>query len=191
LVFRSILVPVTAVIGFLLTIGTAFGSATAVFEWGWFKGLFGTTIAPINSVAPIIVVGVLFGLAMDYQVFLVSRIYEASSRGATPQEAVAHGFRRAAPVVGAAAAIMFGVFAGFSLGGDSTLKPIAFTLAAGVLFDALVVRMLIMPAIITIMGRRAWALPKWLRWLPEIDVKGIKLKDHQPATDKTPQPIDP
>ncbi|GAA1001862.1 MMPL family transporter [Subtercola frigoramans] len=181
LVFRSILVPVTAVLGFLLTIAASFGAATAVFEWGWAKDLFGTTIAPINSVAPIIIVGVLFGLAMDYQVFLVSRIHEAHSKGASPRNAVAHGFHKAAPVVVAAAAIMFSVFGGFFPGGDSTLKPIAFTLATGVLIDAFVVRMLLMPAVITIMGRYAWSLPTWLRWLPELDVEGLRLEQNTDA----------
>ncbi|NUS57399.1 MAG: MMPL family transporter, partial [Streptomycetaceae bacterium] len=147
LVFRSILVPVVGVLGFLLTIGAALGATTAVFQWGWLADVFGVdSTGPMMSLAPIIIVGILFGLAMDYQVFLVSRMHEAHAHGVRARLAVVTGFRQAAPVVLAAATIMFGVFGGFVPSGDATIKPIAFALAAGILFDAVIVRMILVPA---------------------------------------------
>jgi RND superfamily putative drug exporter len=109
---------------------------------------------------------------MDYQVFLVSRMHGAHAHGAPPREAIRTGFRFAAPVVTAAASIMFAVFGGFVPGGSEVLKPIAFALALGILFDAFVVRMVVMPAALTIFGRVAWALPGWLQWLPTLDAEG-------------------
>lgn len=178
LVFRSVLVPVTAVLGFLLTVGAALGATVAIFEWGWLQQLVNTTTeAPIISFAPILVVGILFGLAMDYQIFIVSRIHEAHSRGAEPTAAVVSGFRAAAPVVLAAATIMLSVFGGFVPEGNATIKPIAFALAVGVLFDAVLVRMVLIPAVLALLGPAAWWLPRWLRWLPELDVEGRALED--------------
>lgn len=177
LVFRSILVPVVGVLGFLLTIGAALGATTAVFQWGWLADLIGVdSTGPMMSLAPIIIVGILFGLAMDYQVFLVSRMHEAHAHGARARDAVVTGFRQAAPVVLAAATIMFGVFGGFVPSGDATIKPIAFALATGILFDAVVVRMIAVPAALAILGRAAWKLPLWLRWLPVLDVEGAALE---------------
>ncbi|WP_432509922.1 MMPL family transporter [Kineococcus sp. SYSU DK001] len=177
LVFRSILVPVVGVVGFLLTIGASLGATTAVFQWGWLKDLVhADTTGPLLSLAPIIVVGILFGLAMDYQVFLVSRMHEAHAHGADPLQAVRTGFRQAAPVVVAAAAIMFAVFAGFVPEGDATIKPIAFALAVGILADAVVVRMVAVPAALSLLGRSAWWLPRWLAWLPVLDVEGAALE---------------
>jgi RND superfamily putative drug exporter len=116
---------------------------------------------------------------MDYQVFLVSRMHEAHSHGAEPLDAVRTGFRQAAPVVVAAALIMFAVFAGFVPAGDATIKSIAFALAAGILFDAFVVRMVIVPAALALLGERAWWLPRWLQWLPVLDVEGAGLEKHE------------
>ena len=181
LVFRSLLVPVVGVLGFLLTIGAALGATTAVFQWGWLADVVNSdATGPMMSLAPIMVIGILFGLAMDYQVFLVSRMHEAHAHGIPPKEAVRTGFRQAGPVVVAAATIMFAVFAGFVPEGDQTLKPIAFALAFGILVDAFVVRMVIMPAALTLAGRAAWWLPRWLRRLPAIDVEGAAL--HRPVT---------
>jgi RND superfamily putative drug exporter len=177
LVFRSLLVPLVGVLGFLLTIGASLGATVAVFQWGWLAdvvNLDGT--GPLISLTPILVIGILFGLAMDYQVFLVSRMHEAHSSGAAPLDAVGTGFRQAAPVVVAAALIMFSVFAGFVPAGDATIKSIAFALAAGILFDAFVVRMLLVPAALTLLGERAWWLPRWLGWLPVLDVEGAALE---------------
>ena len=183
LVFRSVLVPVTGVLGFLLTIGASFGATVAVFQWGWLSALVNAeATGPLLSLMPIIVVGILFGLAMDYQVFLVSRMHEAHAHGAAPRAAVVTGFRHAAPVVVAAATIMFAVFAGFIPEGDATIKPIAFALALGILFDAIVVRMVAMPAALALLGGAAWWLPGWLRWLPELDVEGAALERAHPGT---------
>ncbi|QFZ19101.1 MMPL family transporter [Saccharothrix syringae] len=184
LVFRSIPVPVVGVLGFLLTIGAALGATTAVFQWGWLADVvrMGGT-GPLMSLAPIIVVGILFGLAMDYQVFLVSRMHEAHARGVEPRQAVVTGFRQAAPVVVAAAAIMFSVFAGFVPEGDGAVKPIAFGLAVGILFDAIVVRLVAVPAALALLGRAAWWLPRPLHRLPELDVEGAALQreEHAPV----------
>jgi RND superfamily putative drug exporter len=185
LVFRSILVPVVGVLGFLLTIGAALGATTAVFQWGWLADAVGAdSTGPLMSLAPIIIVGILFGLAMDYQVFLVSRMHEAYAHGAKPREAIVTGFRQAAPVVLAAATIMFAVFGGFVPAGDATIKPIAFALAMGILFDAVVIRMIAVPAALALLGDVAWKLPRWLRWLPTLDVEGASLERGHP----TPHP---
>ncbi|MFI1988518.1 MMPL family transporter [Actinoplanes sp. NPDC020271] len=177
LVFRSLLVPVVGVLGFLLTIGASFGATVAVFQWGWAKEVVNAgSTGPIISLAPVIIVGILFGLAMDYQVFLVSRMHEAHAHGASPRDAIVTGFRQAAPVVVAAAAIMFAVFAAFVPQGNDTVKPIAFALAVGIVFDAFVIRMIAVPAALALLGKSAWWLPSWLRRLPELDVEGAALE---------------
>ncbi|WP_018680956.1 MMPL family transporter [Actinokineospora enzanensis] len=186
LVFRSILVPVVGVLGFLLTIGAVLGATTAVFQWGRLTAVVNAhATGPLMSLSPIIIVGILFGLAMDYQVFLVSRMHEAHAHGADPRAAIVTGFRQAAPVVVAAATIMFAVFAGFVPEGDATIKPIGFALAMGILFDAIVIRMIAVPAAIALLGRVAWSLPGWLRWLPVLDVEGAALERALPESGKT------
>jgi RND superfamily putative drug exporter len=187
LVFRSIPVPLVGVLGFLLTVGAALGATVAVFQWGWLSGLVNLdSTGPLISLTPIIVIGILFGLAMDYQVFLVSRMHEAHAHGAGFLDAIRTGFRQAAPVVVAAAAIMFFVFAGFVPAGDGPIKSIAFALAVGIAVDAFVVRMILVPAALALLGERAWWLPRWLAWLPTLDVEGAGLE--RPAThdDGTP-----
>ena len=176
LVFRSILVPVVGVLGFLLTTGAALGASVAVFQWGWLSELLGvTSVGPLISLTPILVIGILFGLAMDYQIFLVSRMHEAHSHGRPAIDAVRTGFRQAAPVVVAAALIMLAVFGGFFTGDDPTIKSIAFALAVGILADAFIVRMVLVPAALALLGDKAWWLPSWLRWLPHLDVEGAAL----------------
>ncbi|RBY81430.1 MMPL family transporter [Blastococcus sp. TF02-09] len=176
LVFRSLLVPLVGVLGFLFTVGASLGATVAVFQWGWLADLVGlSSPGPLISLTPILVIGILFGLAMDYQVFLVSRMHEAHTSGDGPLEAIRAGFRRSAPVVVAAALIMFGVFAGFATSPDPTLKSIAFALAAGIVVDAFVVRMVLVPAALALLGERAWWLPRWLGWLPYLDVEGSAL----------------
>jgi RND superfamily putative drug exporter len=188
LVFRSLLVPVFGVLGFLLTIGASLGATTAVFQWGWLaKALNVGSTGPLMSLAPIIIVGILFGLAMDYQVFLVSRMHESHAHGASPRDSIVTGFRQAAPVVVAAATIMFSVFAGFVPQGNDTIKPIAFALAIGILFDAVVVRMIAIPAALSLIGGAAWWLPRWLHWLPVLDVEGTALNRQSPSA----APADP
>ncbi|KAB2352694.1 MMPL family transporter [Actinomadura rudentiformis] len=180
LVFRSILVPLKATLGFLLTVAATFGAVVAVFQWGWLASLLGVAeTGPIMSMMPIFLIGVVFGLAMDYQVFLVTRMREEFVHGAEPGEAIVTGFRHGARVVTAAAVIMMAVFAGFIFSGESMIKMMGFALAAGVAFDAFVVRMTIVPAVMALLGRSAWWLPRWLdRLLPNVDVEGEKLREH-------------
>ncbi|MEV6635973.1 MMPL family transporter [Actinoplanes sp. NPDC051470] len=178
LVFRSVLVPIKATLGFLLSVAATFGAVVAVFQWGWAAGLLGVErTGPIISFLPVILIGIVFGLAMDYQVFLVTRMREDHVRGAAPREAVITGFGHGARVVTAAAIIMVSVFAGFILAPDPVIKSIGFALAVAVLFDAFVVRMTIVPAVMTLLGRAAWWLPGRLnRLLPDLDVDGEKLR---------------
>lgn len=179
MVFRSIWVPVKASLGYLLSVGAAFGVVTLVFQHGVLADVLNVTrTGPIISFMPIVLMGVLFGLAMDYEVFLVSRMREdyvhgdRSVRGAA-RRAVTSGFRGSAPVVTAAAVIMFAVFAAFVPHGDMNLKPIALGLAVGVAVDAFVVRMVLVPAVMALLGERAWYMPRWLdRLLPHFDVEG-------------------
>ncbi|MFD3308876.1 MMPL family transporter [Streptomyces sp. NPDC058694] len=179
-VFRSILVPLKAALGFLLSVLAALGAVVAVFQWGWFSGLIGVEeTGPIMSMMPIFMVGVVFGLAMDYEVFLVTRMREAYVHGETPSQAVVTGFRHSARVVVAAAIIMMAVFGGFISSGESMIKMIGFGLAIAVFFDAFVVRMAIVPAVLALLGKKAWWLPKWLdRALPNVDVEGEGLRAH-------------
>ncbi|MGW6014005.1 MMPL family transporter [Streptomyces sp. NPDC055210] len=177
-VFRSILVPLKAALGFLLSVLAALGAVVAVFQWGWLAGLIGVEeTGPIMSMMPIFMVGVVFGLAMDYEVFLVTRMREAYVHGESPSQAVVTGFRHSARVVVAAAIIMMAVFGGFIGASDSMIKMIGFGLAIAVFFDAFVVRMAIVPAVLALLGKKAWWLPKWLdRALPNVDVEGEGLK---------------
>jgi RND superfamily putative drug exporter len=186
LVFRSLLVPLVGVLGFLLTIGASLGATVAVFQWGWLGDAVNLdATGPLISLTPILVIGILFGLAMDYQVFLVSRMHEAHRHGAAPLDAITTGFRQAAPVVVAAALIMFSVFAGFVPSGEATIKSIAFALAIGILVDAFVVRMVLVPSALALLGERAWWLPKWLRWLPVVDVEGARLEQPEAVERET------
>lgn len=175
--FRSLLIPLLATVGFLLSLGVGLGASVAVFQWGWLGSVFNVTEgAPFLSFLPIIVVGILFGLAMDYQVFLGSRIHEAHARGLDTRGAIIEGFSRSGPVVVAAAAIMAAVFAGFCLSGDPLVGSIALALTVGVLVDALIVRMVIIPAALQLLGRRAWWLPRVIdRILPHVDAEGLAL----------------
>ncbi|MEU5975847.1 MMPL family transporter [Streptomyces sp. NPDC047315] len=177
LVFRSVLVPLKAALGFLLSVAAAFGVIVAVFQWGWLADLFGVAqTGPVMSMMPIFLIGVVFGLAMDYEVFLVTRIREAHVHGESPTQAVVTGFRHSARVVVAAAVIMIAVFAGFIGMADSMIKMLGLGLAAAVLFDAFVVRMTIVPAALALLGHAAWRLPGWLdRLLPDLDVEGERL----------------
>ncbi|MDX3726059.1 MMPL family transporter [Streptomyces caniscabiei] len=190
LVFRSVLVPVKATLGFLLSVTATLGVLVAVFQRGWLKDVFGVdTTGPIVSVMPIFMIGVVFGLAMDYQVFLVTRMREEYVHGAEPTEAVIAGFRHGARVVTAAAIIMISVFAGFLLADAALIKSIGLGLASAVLFDAFVVRMTIAPAVMALLGRRAWALPRRLdRILPDVDVEGEKLRHVLDGPTATTQP---
>lgn len=177
IVFRSLLVPVKAVLGFLLTIGASLGAVVAVFQWGWLSGIFRVDqTAPIVSMLPILLVGILFGLAMDYEVFLVSRMREEFVHGAEARPAIVGGFGHGARVVTAAAVIMISVFSGFIFGDNAIIRSIGLGLAFGVLVDAFVVRMTIVPAVMALAGRSAWWLPRWMdRAVPNVDIEGEKL----------------
>ncbi|HEU4513226.1 MAG TPA: MMPL family transporter [Nocardioidaceae bacterium] len=179
-VFRSVAVPVKATLGYLLSVGASFGAVAAVFEWGWLAEAMNVSrVGPVISFMPIILMGVLFGLAMDYEVFLVSRMREEYVHGGDAQRAVHKGFTSSARVVTAAAVIMISVFAAFVPDSDAAVKPIALGLAVGVFVDAFVVRMTLVPAVLALLGDRAWWLPAWLdRRLPVLDVEGAGLEHH-------------
>ena len=180
LAFRSLVVPLIASLGFLVSIMATLGVIVAVFQKGWFGSLFGLVEqpAPIMSVMPILLVAIVFGLAMDYQVFLVVRMREEYIHGASPREAVVSGLGHGARVVTAAALIMVGVFGGFGVfAGDPTIATVGFGLACAILLDAFVVRMTIVPAVMALLGEKAWWLPRWLdRVLPDFDVEGKALR---------------
>jgi putative drug exporter of the RND superfamily len=175
--FRSLLVPLTAVLGFLLSIAASLGVIVWVFQYGHLGGVLGVAAAaPIVSFVPVLLVGVLFGLAMDYEVFLIARMRESFGRDGDAAGAVAAGVQRSGRVVCAAALIMSSVFAGFIFTGDPIIKSIAFALTIGVLIDAFVVRLTIIPAVMALLGRSAWHLPAWLdRVLPHADIEGAAL----------------
>ncbi|MEU6354660.1 MMPL family transporter [Streptomyces sp. NPDC047072] len=188
MVFRSIFIPLKAALGFLLSVLAALGCVVAVFQWGWGASLIGVeATGPVMSMMPIFLVGIVFGLAMDYEVFLVSRIREAYVHGQGAGESITTGFRYSARVVAAAALIMIAVFAGFVTADDSMIKMIGFGLAVAVLFDAFVVRMAFVPGVLALLGDKVAWLPRWLdRILPHLDVEGEALSRAHPAP-KPPQ----
>lgn len=189
-VFRSLLVPLIATGGFVLSLFATYGLIVAVFQWGWGADLIGLhSTGPILSFLPVILVGILFGLAMDYQLFLASGMREAYVHGASARDAVAQGFRAGRSVVIAAALIMVSVFGGFVFSESTIIRSIGFGLAFGVLLDAFVVRMLLMPALMHLLGHSAWWLPKWLdRIIPNVDMEGAALERDHPSvhTDSVP-----
>jgi RND superfamily putative drug exporter len=182
-VFRSLLVPIIATGGFVLSLFATYGLIVAVFQWGWGAEIIGLhSTGPILSFLPVILVGILFGLAMDYQLFLASGMREAYVHGASARDAVAQGFRAGRSVVVAAALIMVSVFGGFIFSESTIIRSIGFGLAFGVLLDAFVVRMLLMPALMHLLGRSAWWLPRWLdRILPNVDMEGAALERDHPG----------
>ncbi|MFJ8885728.1 MMPL family transporter [Streptomyces sp. NPDC102402] len=184
-VFRSVLVPIKAALGFLLSVLAALGAVVAVFQWGWGAELLGIEqTGPIMSLMPIFLVGIVFGLAMDYEVFLVARMREAYIHGDRPAQAVVTGFRHSARVVVAAALIMIAVFSAFVASPESMVKTIGFGLAVAVLLDAFVVRMALVPAVLALLGHKAWWLPRWLdKIMPNVDVEGEALQS-RPANDQ-------
>ncbi|RNL85290.1 MMPL family transporter [Halostreptopolyspora alba] len=184
LVFRSVLVPVVATLGFILSFFAALGGVVAIYQWGWLGWLFGVeNPAPVLNFLPTLVVGILFGLAMDYMLFIGSGMREAHAKGQPARLAVVTGFRAGRAVVTAAAIIMGSVFGGFVFSDTIMISSIGFALALGVLLDAFVVRMTLIPALMHLAGERAWWLPRWLdRILPDIDVEGTHL-EHRPASE--------
>ncbi|MFD3800171.1 MMPL family transporter [Kocuria palustris] len=185
LVFRSILVPVIASLGFLLSLLAAFGAVVAVYQWGWLSWLFNVTEpGPVLSFLPTLMVGILFGLAMDYQLFLVTGMREAHVHGYPARTAVVRGMVGGRAVVTAAAIIMTSVFSGFIFSHMAMIRPMGFGLAIGVLLDAFLVRMTIIPALMTLLGEKAWWFPRWLdRILPNVDVEGESLQQGKPEAE--------
>jgi RND superfamily putative drug exporter len=191
IVFRSILVPLKATAGFVLSVLAGLGTLTAVFQWGWLGSIVGVpATGPLQSFIPIFLVGISFGLAMDYEVFLVTRIREAHAHGEQPRPAVISGFGHSARLVVAAALIMISVFAGFISNADINVKEIGFGLAAAVLLDAFVVRLTIVPAALALLGKAAWWFPRGLdRVVPRVDIEGATLEqrlDEGPAAGGLP-----
>jgi putative drug exporter of the RND superfamily len=176
-VFRSIWVPIKAALGFVVSLGVALGATVAVFQWGWLNELLGLdSTSPVVFILPLLLTGILFGLAMDYEVFLVTRMREAYVHGTEAREAVREGFEHSARVVTAAAVIMMGVFAGFALEDDPIIKSIGFALAIGVFVDAFLVRMVLVPAVMSVVGKRIWWMPKFFEPItPKLDIEGDSL----------------
>ncbi|MDR6721645.1 membrane protein YdfJ [Paenibacillus amylolyticus] len=181
MVFRSILVPIKAVLGFLFTLGATLGFVVWVIQDGYLGSLFGIPEpGPVLNFLPILITGILFGLAMDYEVFLVSRMREDYNHSGDALKSVKSGMTHSGPVVTAAGLIMIAVFASFIFAEDTIIKSMGLALAFGILIDAFIVRMTLIPAIMTILGRSAWYLPKWLnRILPNIDVEGESVMNNQ------------
>ena len=176
-VFRSVLIPLKAAAGFLLSIAASLGAVVWVFQEGNLADVFGVASAnPVVSFLPVLLIGILFGLAMDYQVFLVSRMREAYVRSGNAREAIITGYGQSGRVVTAAAVIMTAVFAAFLLDPDPVTKSIGLSLAIGVLADAFIVRMTLVPAVMALLGDRAWKLPRRLeRIVPDVDIEGESL----------------
>ncbi len=175
--FRTILVPIKSIIGFLLSVAAAFGAQTAIFQWGWGKNLLGITPTETVSFLPIIMLAIIFGLSSDYEVFVVSRIKEDFTRNGDARAAVAAGTGVSARVVTAAALIMFSIFVAFMITKDPTIKAIGFSFAVGVFLDAFVVRLTLVPAVMAIVGRRIWYHPQWFsRYVPDPDLEGERLE---------------
>jgi len=184
-VFRSVLVPLKAVVMNLISIGAAYGVVVAVFQWGWASSLIGVGKGgPIEPFIPMMMFAIVFGLSMDYEVFLLSRIKEEWDRTGNNARAVADGLARTARVITAAAAIMVFVFGSFLLESERVIKLFGLGLAVAVLLDATVVRMLLVPATMELLGNKNWWLPRWLaRILPKIDVEGTTV-----VPEPTPEP---
>jgi RND superfamily putative drug exporter len=190
LVFRSILVPVKAAVGFLLSIAASLGVVVWIFQDGHLNGLFDVAkTGPIVSFLPVLLIGILFGLAMDYEVFLISRVRERFVRSGKPREAIVTGYRQSGRVVTAAAVIMISVFGSYVLDLDPVVKAIGLSLAVGVLVDAFVVRMTLVPAVMALMGRSAWWLPGRLdRAMPNLDIEGEGLHESLKGPRVKPEP---
>lgn len=191
IVFRSVIIPVIASLGFLLSIAATFGVTVGFFQDGWLGWIAPEERGPILVFMPIFLIGIVFGLAMDYQVFLVSRMREEHHHGEPALEAIRIGYRSGARVVTAAAIIMISVFAGFTLSSMTFLKLMGFSMAAAIVFDAFLVRMIIMPTAMAVLGERAWWIPRWLdKALPRIDVEGDGLRATATVADADTSPVE-
>ncbi len=183
IVFRSLVIPLQAAVMNLLSIGAALGVIVAVFQWGWLGSLFGVEKGPIESFIPVMLFAIVFGLSMDYEVFLVSRIHERWTQTRSSVRAVGDGLALTGRVVTAAAAIMVCVFLSFMLGEDRVIKEFGLSLASAVFLDALVVRCLLLPATLHLLGDVTWRLPAWLeRIIPRVNIEGTLHTESDPAT---------
>ena len=190
MVFRSLLVPLKAVIMNVLSIGAAYGVVVAIFQWGWFSSFFGVGPAPIEPFVPMMMFAIVFGLSMDYEVFLLSRVKEEYDRTGDAKGSVADGLAATARVITAAAAIMIVVFGAFLLEDERVIKLFGLGLAVAVLLDATLVRLLLVPATMELLGDKNWWLPKWLdRLLPRLNVEGPAHHDETPATTAEPDDV--
>ena len=181
IVFRSIVVPIKAMIMNLLSVGAAYGLMVLVFQQAVSNELFGfAKVEQIESWVPLFMFAVLFGLSMDYRVFLLTRIRERYERSGDNSAAVAHGVHSTAGMITGAAAIMIAVFSGFAAGKMVMFQQMGFGLAVAVLLDATLVRSVLVPASMELLGARNWYLPKWLEWLPKVDVEGHPLPPAEP-----------
>ena len=193
--FRSVFIPVKAAVVNLLSVGAAYGVVVAVFQWGWLDGLLGTTPGPIESFAPMMLFAVLFGLSMDYEVFLLSRVREEYQRTGDAGASVADGVAATARVITAAAAVMVVVFLSFLLNDQRVVNLFGFGLAVAIAIDATVVRLVLVPAAMAIAGRRAWWIPRWLdRILPRVHLEPpgtgpLRERTRRPRRRRTPGPV--
>jgi RND superfamily putative drug exporter len=175
--FRTIVVPVKSIVGFLLSMAAALGAQVAIFQWGWGRHIFGITPTETISFLPIIMLAIIFGLSSDYEVFVVSRIKEEYTKHGDARRSVRRGTGLSARVVTAAALIMFSIFVAFMFTNDPTIKAIGFSFAAGVLLDAFVVRLTLVPAVMAIIGAKVWYHPRWFaRYVPDPDIEGQRLE---------------
>ncbi len=183
-VFRSLVIPLQAAVMNLLSIGASLGVIVVIFQWGWFPGLLGVSPGPIESFIPVMLFAIVFGLSMDYEVFLVSRIHEQWTRTHDSRRAVGEGLALTGRVITAAAAIMVCVFLSFVLGEDRVIKEFGLSLASAVFLDALIVRCMLLPALLHIVGPHAWRFPTWLdRRLPRLNIEGTSVRAAPAAAD--------
>lgn len=173
-VFRSIPIPLIAAVMNMLSIGAALGVLVAVFQWGWLGAVFGVSrTGPIESFMPIFLFAVLFGLSMDYQVFLVSRIQEEHLHGRRNADAVEHGLALTTRLIGAAALIMGAVFVSFAFGDQRVIKEFGIGLGSAILIDAFVIRLFLVAAVLQLFGEASWWCPRWLeRLVPNVSIEG-------------------
>jgi RND superfamily putative drug exporter len=166
----------------LLSIGASLGIVQAVFERGWLGGLFGTQPGPIDAFIPVLVFAIVFGLSMDYEVFLISRVHEEWQARGDASAAVREGLARTGRVITAAAAVMVAVFGAFAISGDRVLEMFGLAMASAVLLDAVVVRLLLLPAVLQLLGPTTWALPRWLdRRLPRVAIEAEPRHEPRPS----------
>ena len=186
-VFRSLVIPIQAAAMNLLSIGASLGVVQLVFQRGWLGGVFGVQPGPIEAFIPVLAFAIVFGLSMDYEVFLVSRVHEEWQARGDSSAAVREGLARTGRVITAAAAVMVAVFGAFAISGSRVLEMFGLGMASAVFLDAIVIRMVLLPAVLELLGRRTWAFPRWLdRRLPQLAIEAQR--DRMPARLGEPAP---